>query len=110
MDIFVTKRDISNFQPLFKYKKNFDYCGFIFTYYFPATSLNSNRSLIGERIWRAAVRDILSEGGTLFYTNNNWFNFHQIKIRTSVLDSLDMILKNSEPENLLRREKQIKKC
>jgi len=54
--------------------------------------------------------DILSKGGPLFYSNNNWFNFHQIKIRIHVLDSLDMIPKNSKPKNLFSQEKQIREC
>jgi len=54
--------------------------------------------------------DILSKGGPLFYSNNDCFNFHQIKIRIRVLDSLDMIPKNSNAKSLLCQEKQIGEC
>lgn len=52
---------------------------------------------------RVTFRDNLSKGGPLFYGNNDCLDFLSNKIGT-----LDVIPNNSEPEILLRREKQIK--
>jgi hypothetical protein len=55
-------------------------------------------------------RDILSKGGTLFYSGTLRFNFTGIKIKVYVLDDLDTIPKKSEADIALCREKKIKKC
>jgi hypothetical protein len=52
-------------------------------------------------------RDILSKGGTLFYSRTLSTG---IKIKVYVLDDLDTIPKKSEADIALCREKKIKKC
>jgi hypothetical protein len=55
-------------------------------------------------------RDILSKGGTLFYSGTLRFNSTGIKIKVYVLDDLDTIPKKSEADIALCREKNFKSC